>query len=89
MTQKTKKISVNVTSGDIELGLRYNPKCCPVARAINRRIEHDVSITTYIFNNHFWECVELPPPAKFFTKVFDRGYDASPFEFILVVPMRW
>ena len=82
-----KKIKIEVSKEDIEVGERGEPDCCPIAWALSRKNfkETYVDNSSVNFEDEKGYSYEyyLPPKAMDFVKAFDRGEDVFPFEFTL------
>jgi len=85
------KLEVTVTQDDIDKGVRGQPGCCPIARALARtcpRIHASVGDRTadlYADGEWLYE-TDLPREAKAFVAAFDAEKPVAPFTFTLVVP---
>jgi hypothetical protein len=82
-----KKIKVEVSKQDIEVGTRGEPDCCPIAWALERKDFKEIYVSdAYVnFEDEKGNLHEyyLPPKALGFVKAFDKGEDVFPFEFTL------
>lgn len=81
------KIRITVTQDDINKGAPHNPLCCPIARAIGRKIDSPfVSVKTkefLYFDDILDEYLtfEMSDRAQEFVKRFDSGESVKPFTF--------
>ncbi len=76
---------IEVTQGDIELGIEGSLCGCPIARALSRmfpgfngvsRVSCEIDGSRYM----------LPDIAREFIRRFDRGLSVAPFTFTLSLP---
>jgi hypothetical protein len=74
-----KKIKVEVSKQDIEVGTRGEPDCCPIAWALERKDFKEIYVSdAYVnFEDEKGNLHEyyLPPKALGFVKAFDKGED--------------
>lgn len=86
-------LTVNVTSDDIKNGVRKDPRCCPIARAVNRTLDIEDGVEVYEFyiqtddytitgyGDIHREIYALPKNAVEFICDFDSSKPVEPFEF--------
>ena len=82
------KFRIKVTVDDISGGYRENCLLCPIARAINRRLDTDdvaVAVTPHYIRVG-GNKVDIPERARRFVVAFDKNRDVSPFSFDLTIP---
>ena len=77
-------MKITVTKKDIELGKKFCPFSCPIARAINRKNNfHAVEVSGHIF---FKNQIIIPSKKVInFIFNFDKGNKVKPFSFNLKV----
>lgn len=85
-------LTVNVTSDDIKNGARKDPRCCPIARAVNRTLDIEDGVEVYEFyiqtddymDTHIgllYSTFLMPDVARQFIRDFDNSMPVEPFEF--------
>lgn len=88
-----KNILIRVTQSDIDLGCKYQPNSCAIARAIQRRLRHrfaanvthsGISINV---NGFRLGMIDTPTSASKFMVEFDAGNKTKPFDLLLSVPL--
>lgn len=81
---KAKLKIARVTKSDIAKGGRLQPDCCPIARAVSRRLGFAVWFNGSEFRRggapgyH-----DAPLKCKTFVRLFDGGQPVKPFSFII------
>lgn len=94
------KIKINVTQKDIKEGKPCEGRKCPVARAIRRHIESNLSVDVQdeliIETSKKAYTFKVPPEVNNFISIYDcrvfGDYETShtkPFSFILNIPKRF
>lgn len=88
-----KSVLIRVTQSDIDLGCKFQPNSCAIARAIQRRLRHrfnanvthsGISITV---NGFRLGMIDTPTSASQFMVKFDGGEKTKPFDVLLSVPL--
>jgi len=78
---------VNVTAGDIRYGKRHDPRCCPIARAVKRKLRQAVVVSSggsvgldreVLNNGRLLEVARWTHDAADFATAFDNGRTVSP-----------
>lgn len=88
------KLKINVTEKDIKEGKKDMPNSCPIARAVNRRLNKNSYaliysnwITFYNRNNSQRQAYErVQGEVSTFIHQFDRGKVVKPLTFNLEIP---
>jgi hypothetical protein len=77
-----KVVRINVTQADIDEGVRCDSFSCPIARAAQRVLGLEVSVTPRSIKDHGTFLLgKLPPRAAAFVHNFDLSNPVKPFAF--------
>ena len=83
------KVKIEVTEEDIKNGERWMADKCPVALALNRKI-NDFNYVLYdLFETHDSRVYDVPESVGKFILKFDKTRKGKPFKFIIDVPKKY